>query len=290
MNRNYLYIILAAVGWGITGIFISALDGYGLTTPIISAARSVFTALIIGLWLLIYNRSAFKIRLKDIWVFIGTGVLSFTFFTYCYYLSINYNGMAVAAVLLYTAPVFVSVMSALIFRSAFTKYKVIALILSFLGCALVSEVFNADYRISTMGILSGLGSGFGYALYTIFGEIAIKKGYKSETISFYTFVSASVATVTFALFGGIPEISDFGKISVILVLFALLTGAAPYLLYTKGLEKTEPSMAAIVATIEPVVAAILGVTVLNEGLTITKFFGILLIFISLLVANRQKEC
>lgn len=289
MKKNYLYIILAAIGWGITGIFISSLGAYGLTTQFISAARSLLTALIIGLWLLVSNHKAFVIRLKDIWVFIGTGILSFTFFTYCYYVSINYNGMAVAAVLLYTAPVFVSVMSAAIFKTAFTKYKVIALVLSFVGCTFVSELFNADYRISVVGIISGLGSGLGYALYTIFGEVAIKKGYKSETISFYTFVFASIATVPLALLGGAPAINNLGEVSFILIFFALITGALPYLLYTKGLENTEPSTAAIAATVEPLVAAILGLAVLNERPTITKVFGIILILISLFVARKQKE-
>ncbi len=289
MNKNYLYIILAATGWGITGIFISALSDFGLSTSFISAARSILTAIIIGIWLLLRNRKAFSIKLKDIWVFVGTGILSFTFFTYCYYISISYNGMAVAAVLLYTAPVFVSIMSAIIFKAAFTKYKVIALILSFMGCAFVSEIFNADYRISLLGILSGLGSGLGYALYTIFGEVAIKKGYKSETISFYTFVFASFATFILAIFGEIPNTTKPSELAFILLLFSLVTGAMPYLLYTKGLESTEPSKASLTATVEPVVAAFFGILIFNEQPTIGKVLGILLILGSLFVASRQKE-
>lgn len=289
MKKNVLYIVLAAVGWGTTGIFVSFFEGLGLTTTFVSAARPLIAAVFIGVGLLISNRAALRIKLRDIWVFIGTGIFSFSFFTYCYYLSITKNGMAVAAVLLYTAPVFVTILSALLFKTAFTKYKFIALVLSFAGCALVSEIFNAQYRISTIGIIAGLGSGIGYALYTIFGEFAIRKGYKSGTISFYTFAFASLVTVPAAIFSGLPQGVDFGELSVWLGLFALITAVVPYLLYTKGLEGIEPSMAAVSATFEPLVAAILGVLVLKETPTISKIVGIVLILSSLIVAGRQKE-
>ena len=289
MKKNFLYIILAATGWGVTGIFVSYFEGIGLSTTFVSAARPLFSMILIGMWLLATNRNAFIIKLRDIWLFIGTGICSFSFFTYCYYISISINGMAVAAVLLYTAPVFVCVMSAIFFKASFTKYKIIALVMSFVGCALVSEIFNAQYRISTIGILSGLGSGIGYALYTVFGEVAIRKGYKSETISFYTFVFASVATVSIALYSGFNDNINYGSLSILLILFALITGVGPYLLYTKGLEGIEPSMAAISATFEPLVAALLGVIVLKEIPTVSKIIGILLILSSMVIAGNQKE-
>lgn len=289
MKKSFLYIILAATGWGITGIFVSYFEKLGLSTAFVSAARPFLSAVIIGIWLIITDKSAFYIKLRDVWVFIGTGICSFSFFTYCYYTSITKNGMAVAAVLLYTAPVFVALLSNLFFKTGFTKYKVFALVLSFAGCALVSEIFNAQYRISTIGILSGLGSGIGYALYTIFSEFAIRKGYKSETISFYTFAFASIVTVPIALYGGLPQNISYSQLSVWLILFAIITAVGPYLLYTKGLEGIEPSMAAISATFEPLVAAFLGVLILNETPTFSKILGILFILSSLIVAGKQKE-
>ncbi len=289
MMRNNLYIILSAMLWGITGVFVSVFRDFGITTQFICAARSVVTAVLICLLLLFKNKKLFKVKFKDIWVFVGTGILSFAFFTYCYYVSIDYNGMAVAAILLYTAPVFVSIMSALFFKNSFTKRKTIALIFSFVGCALVSEVLSSELRISTIGILAGLGSGIGYALYTIFSQVAINKGYKSETITFYTFVFASIATVPLSLISKTQ--SQNGNVYVLLILlaFGLLTGALPYILYTKGLEKTEPSMAAISATVEPIVATSLGVIVLHEQLSLSKSLGVALILISLYVISNEKE-
>jgi len=289
MKKNHLYIILASIAWAVTGIFVSALDGYGFTTSFLSAVRSVLPALIIGILLLITDRKAFKVRLKDIWVFFGTGILSFSFFTYCYYISITNNGMAVAAVLLYTAPVFVSIISAVVFKTALTKHNIIALVLSLTGCAFVSGILEVESSVSVLGILTGLGSGLGYALYTIFGEVAIRKGYKSGTISFYTFAFASIATVILTISSKQPSYSFDIKLILILILFALVTAVFPYLLYTKGLEGTEPSTASILATCEPLAAAVLGVVVIHEELSFPKVIGILLILSSLLVAGRQKE-
>ncbi len=275
--------------WGITGVFVSTLrDNVGLNTASISAVRSTVTVILIGLWLLFTNKSAFKVKIKDLWIFIGSGIFSFTFFTYCYYVSIGFNGMAVSAVLLYTAPIFVSLLSSLIFKTKFTRNKLIALIFSFCGCMLVSELFSEKYRISLTGILVGLGSGIGYAMYTIFGEFAIKKGYKSETITFYTFVFATIATVPMATVTGVFSLDNLAYSIPIMVIFGLLTGAMPYLLYTKGLEKTEPSIAAILATIEPLVACVVGAFMPNGQLTIGKYAGITLILVSLLISSHKN--
>lgn len=97
------------------------------------------------------------------------------------------TSLAVAALLLYTAPVFVMLMSLLCFGEAFTRTKALALLLTFSGCACVTGVFGSSLTLTLSGLLYGLGSGFGYALYSIFGKYAVRK-YSSLTITAYTFI------------------------------------------------------------------------------------------------------
>ena len=140
------------------------------------------------------------------------------------------------------------------------------------------------------GFLIGIGAGVGYALYSIFSRFALERGYGSLTISFYTFF--------FAVFGTIPFVSmnrvlravttSVGQTAFIL-LFGIVTTVLPYLLYTKGLEGVENGKASILASVEPVVATILGTLVFHEILHADEICGILLILGAILISNRSSS-
>ena len=183
--RRFAPWMIAAAGvlWGLLGIFVRHLNARGLA--------SMDLVLFIGL--LIFDRKKMKIRLRDFWCFLGTGIGSIVFFNYCYFTAVRMMSLAAAAVLLYTAPAFVMLMSAVLFREKMTGRRVLSVLLTFAGCACVTGL--AGSGISAGGILVGLGAGFGYALYTIFGHYAIERGYDSLTITFYTFLVAAVTSL-----------------------------------------------------------------------------------------------
>ena len=175
MNKAYLNIIAAAGLWGCIGLFLKLLTAAGLTSMQGVAMRSLVGAVFYGLFLFFSNREALRVDPKDCGWFLGTGVCSLLFFNWCYFNAITLSSMSVAAVLLYTSPVFVTLMSALFFREAVTPVKLIALIVTFSGCVLVTGLFPLGQTpISAKTILFGLGSGFGYALYSIFGKFVLK--------------------------------------------------------------------------------------------------------------------
>ena len=191
-------VLLAGILWGTMGLFVRTLNGKGLNTMEIVALRSIVTCAVLFLFLLVYNRQMLKIRLKDVWCFVGAGLFSIVFFNYCYFKAITMTSLSVAAVLLYTAPVMVMIMSYFLFHEKFTRRKVVAVVLTFLGCVLVTGIAGNGAALSPKGILVGLGAGFGYALYSIFGKFAIERGYHSFTISFYTFLMAAIGSVPLA--------------------------------------------------------------------------------------------
>jgi len=188
-----IYVILGGILWGSMGIFVRGLSKCGLTSLEICAVRVSTSCLALAIILGIFNRRALCIKIRDIWCFVGTGVFSLTFFGYCYFTAIQMTSMAVAAVLLYTSPVFVLLMSAVIFREHITVRKIICIILAIAGCALVTGIAGSGLNLPILGILVGLGSGFGYALYSIFGRFALNRGYGSLTVSFYSFVFSTLA-------------------------------------------------------------------------------------------------
>jgi len=276
--------------WGCMGLLVRPLNKIGLVTMDICFLRGFVTFIVMFVTLLIFNRGALKIRLKDVWCFIGTGALSVSFFNFCYFKTITLTSLSVAAVLLYTAPAFVMVMSFFLFKENMTKKKVAALVIAFMGCVLVSGVVGGSGTLNAKGLLVGLGAGFGYALYSIFGRYALQRGYNSITITFYTFVFATLATIFMADVASIIYIVEKQPgISVYATLMILFVTLFPYLCYTKGLSGMENGTASVIASIEPVMATVLGILIYKEEMTFVNAFGMILVLASIVILNSNSK-
>lgn len=287
-NKYGIFLILAAASlWGAAGIFVRGMKDAGLGEMHIVFARAFFSSIILALVILIKDRTLFRVKLRDVWLFACTGVFSIVMFNFCYYKTMELSTLSIAAVLLYTAPFFVTVMSAIFFKEKMTVQKCVACVCAFIGCAFVSGAFSSGQRLTAECLAYGLLTGFGYSLYTIFGNILIKKGYNSLTITFYTFVFALVGC-TFLVnpIKALPLVLD-GRAVVVAVLMALTNTVIPYILYTNGLMAVEPSRAPIIATVEPVMATLVGAVVYREKLTIHGIIGILLVVGSVIALNLK---
>lgn len=285
--KAYLYIIAAASLWGLIGLFVKILSAQGFSSMQIVALRSLASAICITAVLFKLGKEYFRVRLQDLWLFIGTGILSLTFFNYCYFNCINASSLAAAALLLYTAPIFVMLMSLVLFHERFTITKGIALLTTFIGCALITGILNTAADFSFTALLYGLGSGIGYALYSIFGKFAVRK-YSSATISAYTFYFSTISSLPLADFS-----AENGQWNITTLMAALgiggLCAVIPYLLYNRGLQEVEATQASILATVEPLVAACVGILCFNEPVTWQKLTGIALILASVIILNLHSK-
>ena len=95
-------VLGAGVLWGCISLFVRALDAAGLSSMEISDVRMVVGTLGMLLVLLVLDPSKLRIRLRDLWLFIGTGVVSVTLFNVCYFTCISLSEASIAVVLLYT--------------------------------------------------------------------------------------------------------------------------------------------------------------------------------------------
>ena len=287
---SYILVLIAGVSWGLIGVFTKAIDALGFTEMQMLFVKGVLATAVLFLITFLKDRSQLKLKnWKDIRYFIGTGIISFTFFSWAYMKAVNLTSLGVAAVLLYTAPTFVMLFSILLFGEKMTKTKGIVLLMTFVGCIFVTGLLEGGVAFTWQGIAIGLASGVGYALYSIFGTYAIRAGYGSLSISLYTFLMATIvmsflvepAAVVF-------QINKMGQWPLA-ISFALLTTVLPYLTYTKGLSGLPASKASVTATIEPVVAAILGIVVFHESVTMLKVTGIVLVLSSVVVMGRTEQ-
>lgn len=286
-----MLVTVAGILWGAIGLFIRPFS-QDLTSMQIVTARASLTTLIMLVFLAIFKRNLLKIKLRDIWCFIGTGFCSIVFFNYCYFRCMNLTSLSIAAILLYTAPAIVMLISAVVFKEKITVQKISALLLAMLGCFLVSGITGAKDVISTEGVLTGLGAGLGYALYSIFSRVALNKGYNSFTITFYTFLVATICLIPVTDWGVMKDVVLESRESVgVYILFALTSTVIPYILYTLGLKKLTPAKASIIASVEPVSATIIGFLFFNERPSLTAFLaiGCILFSIILLAVNKEKS-
>ncbi len=289
MKKSYLQIIAAAALWGCIGLFLKLLTAAGLTSMEGVALRALAGCVSYGLFLFFTDRKALFIVPKDWYYFFGTGVCSLLFFNWCYFNAITRSSMSEAAVLLYTSPVFVILMSALFFQEKITPVKTAALAVTFAGCALVTGLFPLGQEtVSLPVVLFGLGSGFGYALYSIFGKFVLNK-YAPATVTFYTILFCALFSLPLSgLQNNLSALGDWRAWAGALGT-GVLCCALPYHLYTAGLREAEPGRAAILATVEPLVAAGLGILLFHEAVTPWKLLGMAAILGAVGLLNLPGE-
>ena len=288
-NKALVAVLAAGTFWGTMGFFARSLYAVGFGPLEVAQTRITTGLILVGLYILLFNRSQFQVKLKDIWCFLGTGIVSLLLFSTCYFSALNYTSLAVAAILLYTAPFFVMLLSLLLFKEKMTGKKIFALLLAFTGCVLVSGL-GGNENFSWIGILLGLGSGLFYALYSIFGRYAINRGYGAWTMTFYTFLFCSIGCAFLCNWQVIGNAVMADSSTLLWVLgLGFVTAFLPYLLYSYGLEKMESSKASILASVEPVVSALFGVFVFHETLSLVGVVGIILVLAAIVVLNKKAK-
>ena len=283
-----VFVTGAAILWGILVIFIKNLSSAGLESMEIVSLRAYGAAFILMIGLLLYNKKLLKIRLKDAWCFVGTGVVSIVFFSYCYFKNVTVSSVAVSSILMYTSPIWVTLFARVFFGEKICRRKLVALAMAFLGCVLVSGITGGAGRVSAEGLLLGLGSGIGYGLYSIFGRIALEKGYHPMTVSAYTFLFACVGVLPF-----IKPAEILTKMNAAPGLWGwafcmvLFSTCMSFTLYTIGLKYMEAGRAAVLATLEPIVTTLVGVVLYKEMLSLFMTLGIVLVLGASVLISRK---
>lgn len=291
-KKGYLgdiLIIIAGLFWGSMGIFVRHLNDLGFSSIQVACLRLTTAGILFALILLIKDRKGFKIALRDIPLFLALGLVSILFFTCCYFTAIRLMTMSTAAILLYTSPIWVMVLAIIFLKEKFTIQKLIALILAFAGCVLVSGFGG---KVTVVGILVGLGSGLGYGLYSIFGTFALKK-YSPYTVTCYTFLIAGLGSIFVSdpvdLISKISAVENKPALFGFVLLTAVVTAVIPFLLYTLGLNMTTAGKAAVLATVEPAAATLFGFFVMKETVGPVAIAGILLVFAAIIVLSLRKK-
>ena len=269
----YASILAAAALWGIIGVWNRNLMAAGLSPTGIVVVRNFGGMLLLLAVFAVKDRGVFHVRREHLKYFFGTGIISVVLFTSCYFSCQKICSLAVASILLYTAPSFVVVLSAILWKEPVTKKKLLALGLTLVGCALVCGLFAGDLTVTLPGILLGLGAGFFYALYSIFGRYALDH-YGSMTVTVWTFLFAGPASLVLLRPSELAEVFSAPGTWLTAAGLVVFSTVLPYILYTRGLSQVESGKASIMASLEPVVAALAGILAFGEPMNAATVIGI----------------
>ncbi|HLR14667.1 MAG TPA: EamA family transporter [Bacillota bacterium] len=290
MRNPVLLIAIGATLWGTIGWYVRHLNAYGFTPMEVVTLRMWSTALLLIVYFICTSPSTFRLNaMKDVLYFIGTGICSILFFNYSLFSAIHISTIPIATTLLYTAPAFVTILSFFLFKEPITRMVFLSLIVTFIGICLVSGLLPFNPSLwNVKAIIFGLGAGLGFSLYSIFGKFALRK-YSSTTITLYTFIIAAVAMIPFFPYKEKSIYLTEPKVILLAIGIGLLPTAVAFLLFTYGLQLIEASKAAIISTIEPIVAILIGLIIFKEVFTMSQFIGMICIITAVIYTQWHQH-
>lgn len=296
MNKNtaLIFAVLSGISFGSVGVFVRIFTGAGIDNISILSARVLPAVLILLIIFLVFDRSLLKIRIKDLWIFAGAGILGTTGMNIFYNESVTRVPLSLTAVLLCLTPAVVMIFSAVIFKKKVTVRKLLCMVMIIAGCVLVSGVLeNGRTEVwSLSGIIFGILSAVFYAFYSIFSKLAAQRGYSGLTIAFYSILFVAIVTFPFADWIRIFEYTAAFpvKSSAVLLAHCICTSILPYGLYTVSLKYAEAGKAAMLSTGgEPVAAMIFGLVFFKEIPTLLCITGMFVTIAAMSMLCSGKE-
>ncbi|MCX9009774.1 MAG: DMT family transporter [Candidatus Methanoperedens sp.] len=277
--EGYGEIITASILWGLAGIFAKKI--VGMSAQSIIFYRVSFAFVIIFLFLLISgNLNRIKLGDKKAYLLLFSILQVVTMLAY--FTSVLKASVSIAVLLLYTAPVYITVLSPVLLKESLTWREIIALVLSLAGIILIVDPAKLDISHSA-GILAGMLAGIAYA-FQVMTSKHISRTYAGYTQAFWGFM---VAVLILLPIGIAPADVVFENITY-LVLLAIFPTILAVSLYFNGLKKVKASSASILGLIEPVSAVILAVLILGEKLTAPVITGGALILIGAAIVTQDR--
>ena len=282
--KGYIQIATAAILFGLIGIFVKLTTRMPLGSIIFY--RLLFGLVAIALFFACCRRLS-ELRLgqkKQYLLLLGMmqagAMLS-------YFFSVKHTSVSIAVLLLYTAPVYVTLLSPILLKEYINRRSISALAIAITGVILVirpDTLFqDVDYTY-LIGLAAGLVSGLFYGGMTLTSRYL--KDYYTGTaqgawallITLLIFAPYSVAVAPAILLDNLA----------VLVLFGLIPTALALVLYLSGLMQVRAQNASIVALLEPASAVVFAYIILSEPVTASMLAGGALILLGAVIISRER--
>lgn len=299
--RGYSLALTSALVLSTTAILIRHLtQTYALPALILAFWRDLIVSLSLLAGLALLRPGLLRPGRKHLAYLLAFG-LAMAIFNSLWTLSVALNGAAVATVLAYCSAAFTALLGWWFLKESLRWDKLLAVVVSLAGCVLVANALDpAAWQVNLVGILTGIGSGLLWAVYSLMGRSASRRGLDPWTTLFYTFTFAAVFLLGLNLLGAgrLPGaaarpaellwLADSWAGWGVLILLAAGPTLAGFGLYNISLVHLPSSVVNLVATSEPAFTAVIAFFLLGERLNWLQLAGSALI-LSAVIFLRLRE-
>lgn len=283
---GYGLVLAAAFMWGLIGPICTYIYIEGVTPLETALWRAVFGWAFFLMHAIAKNQV--RVERSALPILFGFGLICISVFYGSYQMAIGKLGVGLAAVLLYTAPAWVAVLSKLVLGEHIGPAKAACVGMTIAGVGLISLgpqlMGETSVELDIFGLSIGLLAGFTYALYYIFGKKYLHR-FATPTVFVYAMPIGALTILPFVTFTHKSPTAW-----LLLCALGLITSYGAFSVYYAGLKRLEATKAAVVATFEPVVAAAFGFALFGERFGFTGWIGSALIIgaVLMVVAAGDK--
>lgn len=275
-----LFVLVSAIGFGTSGT-IQALAPAQATPYVIVGVRTLVGSVCLFLWCLYKNKLPQSIKAIPFgWVFLSAFFLMVA--TLSFFLGVSQIGVA-AGSLISTGmtPVWTAIIALIVYKKIPKAEWYFATILAVVGVVMINGIGEIP-REKILYFHFLLINGLAYACYICVTPKLIKNLDPEVATMLVIAVVAICFLPVYFLFPSGWILGSVRGISVALAL-GIFTAGIAYTFLATGLKYTTPAMAATVGLAEPVVAALLGIFLLQEYASPRSLCGIALVFFALVI-------
>ena len=286
-----IFLILAGCFlWACIGISSRAMYDAGFSPFQVSATKSIVTSLGIGIFLLFYDRTCFKVKKEDIWLILLLGISKFTQDFLIFYGQAHIT-LSLTAMLQLTSPYYVLVFSAFIFRERITTKKIICMVIAAVGCVLATGVLtDSGDNSDTFGIIAAAVAGIAGGVFAMASKGSLNRGYRPHTVLFYMFFVGACISIFFCDPVMMIDIcmEDRSILGYALMLGLLFT-LVPHFMNLSAMNHMSIVHVTLIGLSEIIFTALVGMVVFDEYLTLSNTIGMVLIIGSIVLLELGND-
>ncbi|BAX81277.1 DMT family transporter [Labilibaculum antarcticum] len=285
-TKGTIMVLLSAIFFGLMPFFAIKTYAEGFDVSNLLFYRFSFAFVLIGLFC-IYKKISPRINKKQFFLLLIAAFGGTMMTTYTLFLSYQYISSGLASTLHFVYPIITIVFAGIIYKEKFTAKKIIALVLSIIGIALLSVGGGAE--INTIGVLWALVSGLFYAIYILCMANPELRKISPYSVALWVFGITALLFFGKCLFvDGIKTNPSAMSLFYILNLSFWSTFLSVVLFY-KGMKYTGPGNASLLSTLEPLTGVMVGVFVFNDVMDLKSSLAILLILTSVFIVVQTNK-
>ena len=288
--RGMLLASLASSLWAISGISGEILfKQFNFSSDWLVSTRTLVSGILLFIIVVFIEKKSILRPLKNKWDSMGIilfGVAGMYLVQYTYFKTIELSNVSFATILQFTAPFFIFIYESIKNRKLPSILTITLLFMTILGVVFIATKGNfSNLSVSLEALLFGLVSAVMIAFYSTYPKKLLKK-YGSITIVGWGMIIGSVIS---NIIHPIWEIQgDINTKSIIQVIIVVILGTSiAYLIYIASLNYISSSLAGILTTFEPVLAAVLSVVIFGLKFSIIELIGFVLVFVSIFILEKR---